>query len=132
MKNNYKASENIMFDCRYNIVFCPKYKRRLFDEAMRHRIEEIFKDVSEEYNFEILKSEIGEDFCYIMISCNPAFGVMECLKKLKMSSASILKKEFPSLMKRVPNIWTRNALITTNTKFSHKDVDMYLESQKNI
>lgn len=117
------------FDCKYHIVFCPKYKRKLFVGKIADRLEQIFTDVAKEFDFKILEMIITPTYCDLIISCNPSFGVMECIKKLKMTSASILKKEFPELMKRVPNIWTRQVFIRTIGTVSLNDMKEFIELQ---
>ena len=64
-----------------------------------------------------------------LIKCDPFFGIAECIKKLKLSSASELKKKFPELMKRVPNIWTRQVYVRTLGNSSVNDMINFIEAQ---
>lgn len=76
--------------------------------------------------------EVMEDHVHLLIDCNPRFGIMECVKKLKGTSASTLVKDFPSLKKKLPNIWTRSAFISTVGSVSLEVVKKYIENQKNV
>lgn len=120
---------NINFDCRYHVVFCPKYRRKVLTDDIAKTTEEVFKKVAKEYGFEILELSINPTYCDLVIKCDPFFGIMECIKKLKRTSASELKRNFPQLMKRIPNIWTRKAYVRTLGESSRDDVIEFLDSQ---
>lgn len=120
---------SIDFDCRYHVVFCPKYRRKILTGEISKTVEVVFKRVSKEYGFEILELSINPTYCDLIIKCDPFFGIAECIKKLKLSSASELKKNFPELMKRIPNIWTRQVFIRTLGNSTVNDMIDFIEAQ---
>lgn len=130
--DSYKSSSHLVYDCKYHVIFCPKYRRKILTGDVENKLKEIFTTVSNKYSFDIIEMEIMPDHCHLLISCNPRFGIMECVKKLKMISAHDLKLEFPYLKSRLPNIWTRSAFVSTVGSVSLDTVKQYIENQKKV
>lgn len=128
----YKNKKHLIYSCQYHVIFCPKYRRKLLTNGIDVRIKEIFKETADKYDFEIIEMEIMPDHVHLLIDCNPRFGIMECVAKLKGISASILLKEFPNLKTRIPNIWTRSSFISTVGSVSLETIKQYIENQKNV
>ena len=130
--NKYESSPHLVYDCKYHVIFCPKYRRKILNDDVSIKLKEIFTTIANRYSFDIIEMEIMPDHCHLLISCNPRFGIMECIKKLKMISAHNLKKEFPYLKSKVPNIWTRSSFVSTVGSVSLDTVKKYIENQKNV
>ena len=128
----YKSKAHLIYSCQYHVIFCPKYRRKVLKDGIDIRLKEIFNEVAIKYDFNIIEMEIMEDHVHLLIDCNPRFGIMECVNKLKGTSANTLKKEFPELKSKLPNIWTRSAFISTVGSVSLDVVKKYIENQKNV
>ena len=126
----YNSSEHIVFSCQYHVIFCPKYRRGIFKDGLDKRLKEIFIEVADKYEFKIIEMEILPDHIHMIIDCNPRFGIMECVRKLKGTSASILTKEYPEIRTKLPSIWTRSAFISSVGSVSLDVVKKYIEEQK--
>ena len=127
----YNRSEHLVYACQYHVIFCPKYRRGVLTDAIEIRLQEIFNQVKDKYQFEILEMEIRPDHVHLIIDFNPRFGIMECVRKLKGASARTLRKEFPALKSRLPSLWTRSAFISSVGAITLGVVKRYLENQKN-
>lgn len=130
-KKYYKKS-HLTYSCQYHVIFCPKYRRSILKEEYQLRLKEIFKDVSVKYDFNIIEMEIMEDHVHLLLECNPRFGVMKCVHKLKGTSSNLMFKEFPKLKSKLPTLWTRSAFISTVGSVSLEVVKKYIEEQKNV
>lgn len=128
----YNSSEHLVYSCQYHTIFTPKYRRKVLINGIDTRLKEIIYEVAEQYKFNVLEMEVMEDHVHLLIDCNPRFGIMECIKKIKMISANKLKKEFPKLQGQLPNVWTRSAFISTVGAVSLETVKKYIENQKNV
>ena len=53
--NKYKSNNNIVFSCKYHIVWCPKYRRKVLIGDVEKRLKEIIKELSLELNVEIIE-----------------------------------------------------------------------------
>lgn len=93
----YKSSEHLVYSCQYHVIFCPKYRRKVLVNGVDTRLKELFLQIAEKYDFNILDMEVMPDHVHLIIDCNPRFGIMECVHKLKGGTAKIIREEFPYL-----------------------------------
>lgn len=128
----YQSSDHLTFSCQYHVIFCPKYRRKILVGEIETRIKEIFEEVARQYQFSILDMDVMPDHVHLLIDCNPRFGIMDCVTKLKNTSARLLKEEFPELKSKLPNMWTRSAFISTVGSVSLGEMKQYIEDQKKV
>ena len=128
----YYSADHLLYSCQYHVIFCPKYRRKVLKEEYQPRLKEIFKEVANKYDFNIIEMEVMEDHVHLLLECNPRFGVMKCIHKLKGTSSNLMFKEFPSLKSKLPTLWTRSAFISTVGSVSLEVVKKYIEAQKNV
>lgn len=131
-RKQYHSAEHLTFSCQYHVIFCPKYRRAIFKDGVDVRLKEVFAEVAKKYNFQIIEMEVMSDRVHLLIDCNPRFGIMECVRKLKGTSANVLVTEYPYLKSQLPNIWTRSAFISTVGSVSLDVVKKYIEDQKGV
>ena len=55
--NKYKSNNNIVFSCKYHIVWCPKYRRKVLVGDVEKRLKEIINELALELNVEIIEME---------------------------------------------------------------------------
>ena len=95
----YKSKSHLIYSCQYHVIFCPKYRRQVLKEGVDVRLKEIFLAVSKEYDFEIVEMEVMPDHVHLLVDCNPRFGIMNCVTKLKGISSKIIKPSLKYLAK---------------------------------
>ena len=130
LSKQYHSSSHLVYSCQYHVIFCPKYRRKVLVDGIEERLKEIFLDVANEYNFEIVEMEIMPDHVHLLIDCNPRFGIMNCVRRLKTISVNKIKKEFPRIKQKLPNLWTRSAFISSVGSVSLDTIKQYIEDQK--
>jgi putative transposase len=128
----YEFSNHLVYSCQYHVIFCPKYRKPVLKNDVERRFKELAYDVANKYEFEIIEMETMPDHVHMIISCNPRFGIMECVKKIKMTTASALRTEFKKLTSTMPNLWTRSVFISTVGSVSLDVVKKYIENQKDV
>lgn len=126
----YYRTAHLVYDCKYHVIFCPKYRRKILVNGMDDVVKTSFLNTAADKNFEILEMEVMPDHVHLLISCNPRFGIMNCVRALKHLSAVAMKKYDPTLTQRIPAVWTRSAFIATVGSVSLETVKQYIESQK--
>ena len=67
-KRIYHSHHNIVYSCKYHVVFCPKYRRKVLVDGVATRLKELVEQIAEEYQFEAIEVEIGS-------RCNGTSGV---------------------------------------------------------
>lgn len=129
-EKQYHTSAHLVYSCQYHVIFCPKYRRKVLTGEIEKRLSEIFVEVAQTYQFEIIEQEIMPDHVHLIVDVNPRFGIMEAVTKLKGISSRTLRKEFASLRTRLPSLWTRSAFISSVGAVTLEIVKRYIEEQK--
>jgi putative transposase len=124
------SNNNIVYTCRYHIVFCPKYRRKVLTETIANRLKTIILEIVESLNGEVIELEVMADHVHVLLSCDPQFGVHRMVKRIKGASAYTLRKEFPHLKSRLPSLWTNAYFCATVGAVSLETVKKYIEGQK--
>ncbi len=132
-RNNVQTKGHLTFQCNYHVVFCPKYRRKLLQNpAIEKRFKELAYEIAEQYEFEIVELEVMPDHVHALISCNPRFWIMNCLRKLKWITARKLREEFDELVRRAPSLWTHSSFIASVGEVELSTVQTYIQNQKNV
>ncbi|MGB7442005.1 MAG: IS200/IS605 family transposase [Coleofasciculaceae cyanobacterium] len=129
-QRNYKSNKNIVFSCKYHVVFCPKYRRPVLVDSVDERFKQIALEMAKEFNFDILEQEVMPDHVHLLIDCDPQFGIHRVVKHLKGRSSRLLRSEFPWLKRRLPSLWTNSYFVVTVGGAPINTVKQYIENQK--
>jgi len=135
MKNytiSYKSNNNIVYSCKYHVVFCPKYRRKVLVNGVDERLKDIAYQLADEYDVEIIEMEIMPDHVHILCEVDPQFGIHKFVKWLKGRSSRILREEFPWLKSRLPTLWTNSYFVSTVGGAPLEVIKQYIEQQKGV
>lgn len=130
MKSKYKSNSNIVYSCKYHIIWCPKYRRKVLVGDVENRLKEIINDVAIELNVEIIEMETDRDQIHILADIDPQFGVMNFVTKCKGRSSRILREEFHHLKTKLPTLWTNSTFIATVGGAPLEIIKQYVENQQ--
>ena len=53
----YKSNNNVIYSCKYHVVFCPKYRRPVLVDGVDDRLKELIKETCDQLNVEIIEME---------------------------------------------------------------------------
>lgn len=129
-KNQYHTTEHLVFCCRYHVIFCPKYRRKVLIHGIDERFKEIVLSMQEEQNFKVLEMEVMPDHVHLLLDVDPTIGVNTLVGRIKGKTAHILCREYPEIRRRIPTLWTRSKFIATVGSVSLDVVKKYIEDQK--
>jgi putative transposase len=128
----YKSNRHIVYSCKYHVVFCPKYRRKVLIDGIDLRLMEIIQQVADELECEIFELEIMPDHVHILCEVDPQFGVHKFVKRVKGRSSFLLRKQFPALKSRLPTLWTNSYFISTVGGAPLAVIKQYIENQKDV
>ena len=128
--NKYRKTTTTVSLIRYHFVFCPRYRRKIFDIP---RIEERFRELTEEvcvkHDFHIIAMECHHDHVHLFLSALPQYSPSDIMKHIKGASSHMLREEFLPLSK-MPSLWTRSFFCSTAGDVSADTIRRYVETQK--
>lgn len=128
--SGYKSNNNIVYSCKYHVVWCPKYRRKVLHGRIEERLRQIIKEVCFERNAEIISHEIMPDHVHLLVEIDPQYGIHRLVKQIKGRSSRLLRQEFPSLKTRLPTLWSNSYFVSTVGGAPLDVIKEYVESQK--
>lgn len=132
MSQEYKSNKNITYSCKYHVVWCPKYRRKVLIHGVDVRLKEIILEVANEFNSEVIEMEVMPDHVHLVIEADPQFGIAKVVRYMKGRSSRFLRQEFPWLKSRLPTLWTNSYFVSTVGGSPLSVIKEYIENQKNV
>ena len=132
MLEGYKSNNNVVYSSKYHVVWCPKYRRKVLEGQIAKRCEQILRQTAKKYRAEVMALEIMPDHVHLLVEIDPQFGIHRLVKNLKGVSSHQLRKEFASLVSRLPTLWTNSYFVSTVGGAPLSVIKQYVEKQKNV
>ncbi|HEX3640839.1 MAG TPA: IS200/IS605 family transposase [Ktedonobacteraceae bacterium] len=132
MNTVVKSNSNIVYNCHYHMVFCPKYRRKVLVPPIDIRLKQIINEIVEKWGQELVELEVMPDHVHILVGCDPQFGIHKLVRLIKSTSARMLRQEFPVLKRKLPCLWTGSYYCGTTGGVTIEVVKKYVESQKGV
>lgn len=126
----YKTNCNVVYSCKYHVVWCPKYRRKVLTDGVDIRLKELLLSYAANMNVDILEMEIMPDYVHLLMEIDPQYGIHKAVKALKGYTSKILRDEFPTLRTRMPALWTNSYFVSTVGGAPLEAVKQYIENQK--
>ena len=131
-KVRYKSNNNVVYSCKYHVIWCPKYRRPVLVDQIEHRLKEIIQNIANNHDSEILEMEVMPDHVHLLVEVDPQYGVHKLIKSMKGVSSRTLRAEFPALKSRLPTLWSKSYFVSTVGGAPLEIVKQYIENQKNV
>lgn len=129
---NYKCNNNITYSCKYHVIWCSKYRRKVLLEEVGQRLKELIVGVASELRVDIIEMEIMPDHVHLLLEVDPQFGIHRAVKNIKGKTSRILRAEFISLRTRLPSLWTNSYFVATVGGAPLEVIKQFIESQKYV
>lgn len=126
----YKTNCNVVYSCKYHVVWCPKYRRKVLTDGVDIRLKELLLSYAANMNVDILEMEIMPDHVHLLMEVDPQYGIHKAVKALKGYTSKILRDEFSTLRTRMPALWTNSYFVSTVGGAPLEAVKQYIENQK--
>jgi len=131
-KRVFKSNRNVVYSCKYHVVFCPKYRRSVLVDGVDVRLKEIINQVAKELLCEIIELEVMPEHVHMLCEVDPQFGIHRFVKRVKGRSSKMLREEFPWLKSRLPTLWTNSYFVATVGGAPLSVIKQYIENQKTV
>jgi len=128
----FKRNRNVEYSCKYHIIFCPKYRRKVLVDDVDSRLKEIIAEVASDMRVDVLEMEVMPDHVHLLCEIDPQLGVHKFVKHLKGRSSRLLRQEFSGLRSRLPTLWTNSYFVATVGGAPLAVIKQYIENQKSV
>ena len=85
--SDFKRLAHAIWECKYHLVWCPKYRFRVLQGKLAKTVWEIIKQLCEWKKVEILEGNVQVDHIHMVLSFPPKYSVSEVVGFLKGKSA---------------------------------------------
>jgi len=129
--NRWTTSNKAVFNLGYHFIWCPKYRRNVLVRQVESRLKELLIEKASQIDVVIESLEVMPDHVHLFVKTTPVNSPHYIVQQLKGYTSRILRKEFESLRKRIPTLWTRSYYVESVGHISEDTVKRYIENQKN-
>ena len=129
MKDNNSLAHTT-WNCKYHIVFAPKYRRQVIYGKLRTDIGKILRMLCQRKEIEIIEVECCKDHVHMLVQIPPKYKVSEIVGYLKGKSALMIFDRHANLKYKFGNrhFWCRGYYVDTVGK-NAKKIEEYIKTQ---
>lgn len=118
------------WNCKYHIVFAPKYRRKVFYTQRRLEIGEMLRDLCKWKEVTILEAEVCPDHIHMLVEIPPKLAVSSFMGYLKGKSSILIYNKWGNMKFKYRNrqFWCRGYYVDTAGK-NAKKIQEYIKHQ---
>ena len=114
--SRFKRLSHSIYECKYHIVFCPKYRYRILkSEIGEYVVQQIYGLCSAKDKVEVLELNVQPDHVHLIVSIPPKYAVSKFMGYLKGKLAIRLFNRYESLGRKYwgRHLWSRGYCVST-------------------
>ena len=118
------------WNCKYHVVFAPKYRRKVFYGEKRQEIGAILRTLCKWKGVNILEAEVCPDHVHMLIEVPPKYSVSQLMGYLKGKSSLMIYEKWGNMKYKYRNreFWCRGYYVDTVGK-NTKKIQEYIAHQ---
>ena len=116
MSKRFRKLSNTLYECKYHLVFCPKYRNRILkDEIGEYTKREIQNLLRQKEGIEIMEMNVQVDHVHLVMWVPPKYAISDVLGYLKGKLAIRLFQKYEKVGKRLwgRHLWSRGYCVST-------------------
>ena len=128
--NDMNSLSHTKWECKYHIVFAPKYRRKVFYGEKRVEIGKILRMLCDWKKIEIVEAEVCKDHVHMLVKIPTKVSVSSFVGYLKGRSSLMIYEKYPELKYKYRNreFWCRGYYVDTVGK-NAKKIEEYIKHQ---
>ena len=125
-----KSLAHTKWNCKYHIVFAPKYRRKVFYGEKRAEIGKILRELCNWKKVNIINAEVCPDHVHMLVEIPPKYSVSSFMGFLKGKSSIMIYEKWGNMKYKYRNreFWCRGYYVDTVGK-NTKAIDAYISNQ---
>lgn len=128
----YKSNNNLVYSCKYHVVWCTKYRRTVLTDIVQEEPKTIILEICIKRKSEILALKLMVDHVHLLIEVDPQYGIHKLIKEIKGRSLLFLRKNHKYLRTRLPTLWTNSYFVSTVGGTPLSIIKQYIKDQKSV
>ena len=129
-KQTINSLAHTTWNCKYHIVFAPKYRRKVFFGQKRLEIGAILRSLCEWKEVNIIEAEVCPDHVHMLVEIPPKLSVSGFMGYLKGKSSILIYQKYANMKFKYRNreFWCRGYYVDTVGK-NKKEIQEYIANQ---
>ncbi len=130
MKLDTNSLAHTKWNCKYHIVFAPKYRRQVIYGKIKADIGNMLRKLCEYKGVEILEAEACKDHIHMLVSIPPKYSVSQIMGYLKGKSSLMIFEKYANMKYKYGNrhFWCRGYYVDTVGR-NKKAIAEYIRNQ---
>ena len=130
MKLDTNSLAHTKWECKYHIVFAPKYRRQIIYGKIKGDIGQMLRKLCEYKDIEIIEAEACKDHIHMLVSIPPKYSVAQIMGYLKGKSSLMIFEKYANLKYKYGNrhFWCRGYYVST-VGANKKAIQEYIRNQ---
>jgi putative transposase len=132
MSKRFRKLSHSLYECKYHLVFCPKYRYRIFtDDVARYTQQEIERLLGQKEGVEIIELNVREDHIHLIVWIPPKYAVSDIMGYLKGKLALKLFQRYERLGRKYwgRHLWSRGYCVST-VGIDEEQIRLYVRWQE--
>ena len=128
--NDINSLSHSKWNCKYHIVFAPKYRRKVFYGQNKVAIGKILRQLCEWKGINIIEAEVCPDHIHMLVEIPPKMAVSGFVGYLKGKSSTLIYEQFGELKYKYKNrsFWCKGYYVDTVGKNTSRIAE-YIRNQ---
>ena len=130
MKLDTSSLAHTKWECKYHIIFAPKYRRQIIYGKIKQDIGQMLRKLCEYKGVEIIEAEACKDHIHMLVSIPPKYSIAQIMGYLKGKSSLMIFEKYANMKYKYGNrhFWCRGYYVTTVGK-NKKAIAQYIRNQ---
>src|SRR4030066_604191 len=113
--DDYESLSHSVWDCKYHVVFIPKYRKKTLYGELRRRLGEVFRTLAKQKECQVIEGHLMPDHVHMLISIPPKYSVSQVIGYIKGKSAIHIARTYMGRKKNFTgqNFWARGYFVST-------------------
>lgn len=116
MSKRFRKLSHTLYECKYHLIFCPKYRHRILKDEIGEWVKtEIVKLLSQKDGIEIIEMNVQADHVHLVVWIPPKYAISQVMGYLKGKLAIRMFQRYEKLGKRFwgRHLWGRGYCVST-------------------
>ena len=130
MKLDVSSLVHTKWECKYHIVFAPKYRRQVIYGKIKQDIGQMLRKLCEYKGIEIIEAEACKDHIHMLVSIPPKYSVAQIMGYLKGKSSLMIYEKYANMKYKYGNrhFWCRGYYVSTVGR-NRRAIEQYIRNQ---
>ena len=129
--NDVQSLSHTKWECKYHVVWIPKYRRKILYGQLRKNLGEVLHELARQKECKILEGHLQPDHIHILISIPPKYSVAQVVGYIKGKSAIHIARAYLGQRKNYSGMhfWARGYFVST-VGADEEVVKAYIQAQE--